>query len=106
MKDYLYILKLDNDEVYVTKTLTSLYNKIEEYCNLNNVDIMNLNVLKLQNILNGLTKNSYNYIKELKRIKRYDYVKDELLLRFPDCESNPTSKRYYINRILKKRGIE
>lgn len=106
MKDYIYILKLENEEEFVTKTLSLLYSKIVYYCNQNNIDTSNLTLLILQNILSNKTKNKYDYIKELKRVKRYDYVKDELLLRYPDFNTKPTRRLNCINKILNRRGIK
>jgi len=110
MRNYIYILKLDGDDKeYNYVTFSKLIDKLNEYCELNNIQKkITMNIIK--NIFLGRTKNNYIFIKRLERIDRLDYaekyLKEELELRFPDYKTKELKiQKNYITKILRRREI-
>jgi len=108
MRNYIYILELDKEYSFIT--FNNLIDKINFYCNENNIKIKKISKIIIQNILTGKTRNNYHFIKRLERMERPEYIekylKEELELRFPDYKTkSKVTQQGYISKILKRRGI-
>ena len=95
----MYICKLESGKDIISPKLTVLHKKIEDEIGEGKISYEILSFM-----YQGLTK-MRSGIKEIHKVRKVDYFRDELELRFPDYKDNKAKEKYYINKLLKLNEI-
>lgn len=99
---YLYLIKFNNEDEIITKSLKSAYSKFLEYVEKNNIET-DLTEAGFMCMYRG-QRRIPEFIEKIERLDKVEYLKEELDLRFK-YHKNPYNNNN-INRVLNRRGIE